>query len=59
MPFHKDPKPEGWTQFSKHWFQHGPIAHIPEPYAYLYNMSDPDDLIRQLTKAASTPIDSL
>lgn len=40
-------------------FQHGPIMALGEPYAYSYNISDPDDLVEKLTRAVNTPIERL
>lgn len=52
-------KPTGmddWRTYGPRWSQHGPALWLGEPWVYGYNISDPEDLIRQLKKAISTPI---
>lgn len=50
--------PDDWQTYGPHWSQHGPAIAIGEPYTYAYNLTDPQDMIRQLKKAVSTPIKS-
>jgi hypothetical protein len=51
------PVPEGWNMFYGYSFQHGPIMALGEPYAYSYNVHDPDDLEDKLRRALRTPIE--
>lgn len=62
MPYFTDkgPQPDHHpdAKWGSQYVQHGHVSGFPEPYVYNYNMSDPDDLIRQLKRAVSTPIPS-
>lgn len=51
--------PNDWATYGMAATQHGPSVLLGEPYVYAYNISDPDDMIRQLKKAVSTPIKPL
>lgn len=46
-----------WADGRNH-HQHGPVNELPQPYSYPYNMSDINDLVENLRKAVSHPIES-
>ncbi|CAK9779458.1 hypothetical protein CC85DRAFT_294318 [Cutaneotrichosporon oleaginosum] len=54
---HEKPTPDGWNMYHGWSYQHGPVMALGEPYAYSYNVHDPDDLVDKLLRALRTPIE--